>query len=381
MSAGEVTRSEQAPAAAGGGGGRRRGGRLLAALAVLATAGAGVWYAAAGAGQGGEPTGTTLATALAEVARRDMRSTETLDGTLAYAEGPALTNRLQGTYTWLPQEGAVIHRGQRLWMVDGAPVVLMEGSVPAWRPLGSGVTDGADVEQLERNLRALGYDPGGDLAVDQEWDWATTAAVKRWQEALGLEETGRVELGRVVFLPGPVRVGALTASVGSPAGPGGAPFEPTSTSKVVTVELEASRQQDVRRGQAVTVKLPDGKTTPGVVASVSRVAESQDTGQEGAAGEEEEPTVEVTITLRKPADTRNLDQAPVEVEVVSEERKGVLAVPVNALLALLEGGYAVEVDSGGSRRLVPVELGLFEDGYVEVRSSELREGTRVVVPE
>ena len=78
----------------------------------------------------------------------------------------------------LPEPGAVIRRGEPLYRLDDAPAAwLLYGSLPAWRDFSSGMTDGEDVRQLERNLRALGHDPDGDMTVDDDWDWATTAAV------------------------------------------------------------------------------------------------------------------------------------------------------------------------------------------------------------
>jgi multidrug efflux pump subunit AcrA (membrane-fusion protein) len=70
------------------------------------------------------------------------------------------------------------------------------------------------------------------------------------------------------------------------------------------------------------------------------------------------------------------------VSITTATVKNVLVVPVDALIALSGGGYAVEVDSGGSRHLVPVTLGMFDDaeGLVQVSGSGLREGQRVVVP-
>ena len=67
---------------------------------------------------------------------------------------------------------------------------LLYGRLPAWRPLSVGVDDGPDVRQLERNLVALGHDPDRDITVDDHFTRATRAAVRRWQEAAGLEETG-----------------------------------------------------------------------------------------------------------------------------------------------------------------------------------------------
>ena len=85
----------------------------------------------------------------------------------------------------------------------------------------------------------------------------------------------------------------------------------------------------------------------------------------GGDGDDGTPTVELVVSLDDPKATGRLDQAPVTASITTEVRKGVLAVPVNALLALAEGGYAVEVERDGRRELVGVDTGLFADGQVE----------------
>ena len=52
---------------------------------------------------------------------------------------------------------------------------------------------------------------------------------------------------------------------------------------------------------------------------------------------------------------------------------------VRALLALSEGGYAVETVRNGVRKIVAVELGAFADGFVEI-TGRVQPGTKVVVP-
>ena len=90
--------------------------------------------------------------------------------------------------------------------------------------------------------------------------------------------------------------------------------------------------------------------------------------------------VEVTIALADPVDAV-WTGADVDVEVVAELAEDVLTVPVSALLALVEGGYAVEViQPDGTTTLVAVETGMFSDGYVEITGEELTEGLSVVVP-
>jgi hypothetical protein len=271
----------------------------------------------------------------------------------------------------------VIDRGQAVAEVDDRVVPLLLGDRPMWRELGPGVDDGVDVEQLEANLVALGVVSADDLTVDQEWTSATTEAVEDWQASLGMEDTGRIAPGDVVVQPAAVRVTAWAAEPGGQAG--GPALTVGGTARQVTIDLEATRQQLVQVGQAVEVELPDGSTTTGTVSAVGTVAEIP-TDTSDNPMENSTPTVEVTIALDDPAAGANLDEAPVTVRVVTSTATAVTAVPVDALLALAEGGYAVERVTAGGTELVPVEIGAFADGWVQV-TGDLAEGDDVVVPE
>jgi peptidoglycan hydrolase-like protein with peptidoglycan-binding domain len=281
---------------------------------------------------------------------------------------------LQGRITWLPTAGAVIRRGGTLLSVDNQPVQLFYGAKPAWRDLATGVDDGPDIRQLEQNLAALGYDPDHQMTIDNHYTAATAAAVKRWQKARGLDQTGTFTTSMpAVFLPWAVRVNALSTSVGGPAAPGGPAYTVTSNRHQVSVDLDVSQQSYVKQGDRVEVVLPNGRRVKGRISEVGRVAETS------GDPPNQTTTVPVTITLDNPKAGGRLDQAPVEVYVTTETRKGVLAVPVSALLALKEGGYAVEtVDAAGQHHLVAVQLGVFSNGMVEVSGSGLRAGMKVV---
>jgi peptidoglycan hydrolase-like protein with peptidoglycan-binding domain len=356
--------------------GGRRGRRLVAgvlAVAVLATAG---WWAAGHPGLDTSTTPTTSATpaATAQVQRQDLAGQTKVDGTLGYAGTAAVQSPLSGRITWLPKVGQVIGRGGTLLAVDNTPVQLFYGPRPAWRDLAVGVDDGPDVRQLERNLVALGYDPDHQITVDHHYTWATAAAVKRWQQARGLDQTGSFTTGMpAVFLPWAVRVQQLSGSVGAQATPGGPVYTVTSNRHQVTVDLDVSQQSYVKAGDRVQVTLPNGRRVKGSISKVGRVAETQ------GEAPNQTTTIPVTVTLDDPKAGGRLDQAPVEVHVTTQTRKGVLAVPVTALLALKEGGYGLEtVDAAGQHHLVAVRLGVFSDGMVEVAGSGLRAGTKVV---
>jgi peptidoglycan hydrolase-like protein with peptidoglycan-binding domain len=148
------------------------------------------------------------------VTRRTLTESSTLDGTLGYGKAFEVYDRLAGTFTWLPAVGAVIGRGGTLYRLNNLPVALMYGSVPAYRTLKSGVSDGPDVAQLNESLIDLGYDPSGAITDKSHFGEATAAAVRRWQKAEGLSETGEVELGRIVFAPGARRVTAVHVALG-----------------------------------------------------------------------------------------------------------------------------------------------------------------------
>jgi peptidoglycan hydrolase-like protein with peptidoglycan-binding domain len=279
--------------------------------------------------------------------------------------------------TAVPAPGAVVVRGSRLFAVGASPAFLLYGRVPAYRAFTPGMTDGGDVLELERNLAALGMAPG---TVDRHFSAATAAAVRRWQTVRRLpvaDRTGRLELGRVVFLPGPIRIRQVTAGPGSSAGPGATMLSATSTNQVVSVELTTDKRSQVHVGDPVrvTVSGSDSAIT-GRVRAIGRVA----TPSPQIPGTD---TVPMTITLVRPGGViAGFDRAPVEVAITSARRRGVLTVPVTALLARPGGGYQVAVLNGGARTLLQVEPGLYDDdeGTVEVTGAGLREGARVEVP-
>ncbi len=304
----------------------------------------------------------------AAVTRRDLAETRTVTGTLGYGAERDVAFGRPGTITALPALGTTVDRGALLGEVDGTPVVLFYGDRPLWRVLQEGVEDGPDVEQLEANLIELGYGTAANLGPNQVWSQATTAAVKRWQKALGLAETGVVAPGDVVFEPGPVRIAAHAGTVGASAG--GPALRVTDTTRIIDVDLDATLAPYVHAQQSVAVVLPDEASTTGTVAAISAVATA---GAQGSA-----PTVPVTITLDDQTAGGGFDQAPVSVTITTTHATDVLAVPVAALLALAEGGYAVEkVGLTGTSELVAVTAGAFADGWVEV-TGDLIEGDKVV---
>ncbi len=415
---------------------RRRRRRLLAAgtlILVLAGVAVAVLLNTSSpshkATAGGVPAGETTTT----VARRTLSESATVDGTLAYGASLELYDRLSGTYTWLPSVGAVVTRGGTLWRVNDLPVALMYGSVPAYRALKQGVGAGPDVRQLNENLIALGYDPYGAITDLEVFSEATADAVRRFQHAEGLPETGEVELGRVVFAPSARRVTSVhvqlgqdpggspsaqspsgkSPSTGSPskdspskggpakgspskkspsrespssegesAGAAEAVLSTTPTQQLVELKLKPDEQQLVRVGLSAPVTLPSGDVVRGRVIEVGSVASEASKGAgEGAGGGEGGESATIAVTLVLEHGVAHLDEAPVSVELVKAVRRDVLAVPATALTATAGGGYAIEALEEGRRVQLAVRTGMFADGFVQVEGAGVQEGLTVLESE
>jgi peptidoglycan hydrolase-like protein with peptidoglycan-binding domain len=244
-----------------GSSGRRRrrwltAGTLAAAVvAVLAV----VLLSSGSGAHHGSDTGVPPGDTTASVTRRTLSESSTVSGTLGYGTTLELYDRVGGTFTWLPSVGAVIGRGGALWRIDDLPIVLMYGAVPAYRTLKQGVSDGPDVIELNENLIDLGFDPYRAITDDEAFGEATAAAVKRWQKAEGLPETGELELGRVVFAPGARRVTAVKVTLGQD--PPGATTPTETTPTTPAANRPGAGKSPARKPASKSPR--DGKGSPG----------------------------------------------------------------------------------------------------------------------
>jgi peptidoglycan hydrolase-like protein with peptidoglycan-binding domain len=348
---------------------------VLVTTGVALAAAAGFGARAAWPSAAHPNTSATVPVATATVLRTDLAARQQVAGILGYQGFFTVASELDGILTWLPGQGSTVRRGEPLFAVSGQPVRLLYGSLPSWRPFVLGMTAGPDVLQLQRNLGALGFDPG---PADGVFGWATELAVQRWQRAAGSVVTGAISLGEIAFLPGPLRVTTTPERPGAPVAAGTSVVSGTSLTGGVQVSLPVGGPV-VRRGDQVTVTMPDGfSTVPGTVTSVGTVATVPATSGDGSGGSQA-AAIPVTVTIRA-AMPAGLDQAPVQVAITQQRADDVLAVPVTALLALPGGGYALQ-GVGPRGRLIPVATGLFDDasGLVAVTGSGLTPGLAVTV--
>jgi peptidoglycan hydrolase-like protein with peptidoglycan-binding domain len=362
---------------------------VLAALAIIVLPSAG--------GSSQSASSDPRATARVERGRLALQVSAT--GTLTYAaqaDGSpySVVNQASGVLTALPSVGDVIRCGRALYRVHGHPVPLICGSTPLYRSLSEGMK-GWDVKELNRNLLGLGYADGSELDPAGYFGSETRSALKDLKGDLGLARTGSLDPKQAVVLPGPLRISSVSATLGSPAQPGAPIAQATSTARRVEVDLDPSQAEGVKVGDRASITLPNNQTTPGVVARIGTVvvdngsdsASGSDSGSASASGSSGgsgsgTPKVPVFIKLNRVGDARGIQEAPVQVAIITGRVKKALSVPVTALLAR-PGGYAVEtVDAGGERQLVTVDLGAFDhaNGLVQVSGPGLRAGQRVVVP-
>ncbi|WP_281900890.1 efflux RND transporter periplasmic adaptor subunit [Micromonospora humidisoli] len=399
---------------------RRTGRRVVVPavlILVLAVVVSGVvWSVHRGpATAGGDPPVPVQTTT---VVRTDLASTVSLTGTLGYGRAEPVKGGRSGTVTWLPPAGATVTRGGQLYRIDDQPVPLFYGGLPLYRDLAEPGTVGRDVRVVATNLKALGYEigyqpvpgekvsrpvkaaaasPAGQQDAAPEPGRGTSGqgaaaptptasaparvvvrkgegvltgslmrAIKRWQQDAELPVTGRIAVGDVAVLPGAVRVDAVTALRGDPAE---TPLlTVTPTAKVITVQAEVAEAGTIQRGDRVTVTLPGDKTVDGTVSAVATAVTQDDAGPTAT------PKRAVTVTVDD--DLTGIDAADVQVDLAGETREGVLAVPVGALVALSEGGYALQLADGG--RFVAVTTGMFAKGMVEVSGDGITEDLAVV---
>jgi peptidoglycan hydrolase-like protein with peptidoglycan-binding domain len=368
---------------------RRRGLVWLALGVVLVVAaGAATWLWASASTESSPAATGPVATA--RVTRTTLTATDTWEGTLGH--GSPFTVAAQGAgsssesesesaspsaiVTRLAAQGATIERGDELYRVNERPVTLLLGAIPMYRDLSPG-DSGPDVKQLEANLAKLGYK---GFTADNQYTSSTAAAVREWQGDIGADVTGVVSRASVVFLPERGLVDGLHVDVGDAVSPGTPILDVTGTQQVVTLEVDVADRDLVEVDSDVTVALADGSEVAGTVTSLTVVEPEPPPGAaEGAAPAETDPLAEVEVTLAK-AVPKEFIGGPVDVVVDIDERTDVLTVPVNALLALAEGGYGLEVvRDDGTTDIVAVGTGLFANGRVELRGAGIAEGTIVGV--
>ena len=277
-------------------------------------------------------------------------------------------------------------------LVEGySASLLMFGNTPAWRDMKEGITPGEDVRQLKLNLIALGYGTIETLGKDLHFNPATTAAITKLQADMNIIISGEILLGEVIFTHGTslVKSSSTLQSVGRQVNAGTElfyliPIEEVQTEigsdgsvkthqkslQVVEIQVDVGDRSLVNEGSEVEIELPDESLVRGIVREVGTLA---------VVPQEGDPFLEVLIAVEGSTEYFEWTGAAVTTNVTKELASGVLASPVNGLLALLSGGYALEIITTTGTNLIPVETGIYADGWVEVTGPGLQPGTEIIV--
>ncbi|MDX8030531.1 HlyD family secretion protein [Lentzea sp. BCCO 10_0856] len=299
------------------------------------------------------------------VQKGDLTNTRVLQANLGFGAARPVKGGT-GTVTKLPAAGQTTELGKELYRVDDQPVVVFFGATPLFRTLDTPGLKGSDVAVVMDNLAALGYQVGTRPrdAAKAEFTPRVVEALKKWQKTLGVEQNGVLAPGRVLVLDRPMRVATVKAQLGAPAAE--ELFEVTPTTRLVTVQVPVTEAGALKAGLPLTIVRPDNREVPGKVTSVTTAPPAENGGGQ---------KIDVVITPDNPADVADLDTAPVRLKITTESRTGVLTVPLAALVALKEGGYAVQLPAGG---LKAVQTGLYSQDKVEISGDGITDGLEVV---
>jgi len=272
--------------------------------------------------------------------------------------------------------------------------ILMYGDISVRREFREGMSPGKDIKQLEENLFALGYADFGISQIDQAFDISTANAIKKMQADLGLIETGSISIGDVVFLPGtsviqssqafpflgtsvnsnvPLLSLKTTEKIETKIGERGEVSTTVESLQRVKTSIEVADKELIIIGSSVKVELPDESIVSGTVREIGSIAVWPQGNQTG------NPLLEVSASINGNIVFHQWTGAVVTVLITQTLVEGVLAVPIPSLVALLGGGYGLEILEGDSTKLVAVETGVYDDGWVEVKGEGLTEGSKVVV--
>lgn len=294
---------------------------------------------------------------------RDLTETFTATGTLQYDEAITITAPVGGTVLDIIEAGSSLDNGDIIAVVDDRAIVWLDGETPAWRSLSVG-DEGVDVLQLETALAALGFNGDNDVTIDDEYTLATAAMVEEWEETIGVEPTGRVDLGTAVFGGARTRVASVAVVVGDNVSDGAALIALGTNNRHALLEAAPGEAVTlgVGVGDAAAIELPDRTELAGTIAAV-------------APGSE---TWQITVGFTDTAVFPATDVINVEMSWTHDIVTGVLTVPSSSLLRLDNGTYTVDVvNEDGSTTATPVTVGVAIGTRVEIMDG-LDEGDAVV---
>lgn len=356
--------SDTAPA------GRQRRGWLwlLAVLVIGVLSGATGWAVATVMRPAEDPLEASTFT-FATVEPGEVGSSINLNSIAEWAPTAVGSNQASGIITSVKvAPGDEVVQGSTLYLVNQRPVVVAQGSVPAFRALGNGA-EGEDVAQLQGMLQALGYFSG---SVDGKAGYRTVSSIRAWQKAMGVAETGTVELGDVIFVPTlPTRItldGEVIAR-GKPVAGGEPVLLGLPQSPLFTLPVTEAQSAMIPTGTPVQITSPEGNVWEALAGDRASDAQSQAVVVTLSGAEEQvvcaDECSEVPVT----------GEALLPSRVVTVPTVQGLVVPSSALFTDASGRIAV-IDPKGT--LIPVTVVASARGMSVIEGVD--EGVKVRIP-
>ena len=318
---------------------------LAAVLVSVVLGGAAVWAAGYVMRPAADPLGSNDHV-LVEVVDGEVGSSISLNAVARWPTTSAGVNRASGVVTSLVAEGATtVTQGSSLFTVGLRPVVVGEGPVPAFRPIGPGER-GDDVAQVQRLLRDLSLYQG---SINGRVDSKTETAIRAWQRRLKLPVTGRVEAGDIVFLPDlPSRVALdpKVVAVGKQLSGGEEVLSVLSDEPDFEIPVSTSQRSLIPEGTVVELTGPQGESW-NAVTGAPRAGEGPELAVVPLEATERSICADQCGSLAVTGETR------LAAKVITVPTRSGLVVPSSALVSGLNGEVGV-VDEGGAMHTVQV---------------------------
>jgi peptidoglycan hydrolase-like protein with peptidoglycan-binding domain len=167
--------------------------------------------------------------------------------------------------------GNEVSEGSVIVTIDLQPTVIARGSVPMFRTLRFGML-GPDVAQLQGLLGSLGLyegEPNGNF------DAATEAAVKAWQQSIGISGDGSVALGSMLFVETLPAIIKVLPAVGQRVGAGSDFVELFAQRPEFEASVGVAQRAELTSGDAVSIEAPNGRVWTGVLESFMPAGEGR----------------------------------------------------------------------------------------------------------